>query len=354
MPRKSTGPKLKWAEDRKTYYIVWYEKGKRRSRSTGTSDEKLAHEIYVEYCHSLYTFDNETRPDRFLVVDALRYYGEHKAIHAMDPARIGYAMSALIPFWKTRMLSEVNQASCNEYAEYRRKSRPKGISNATIRKELATITAAQNFCFQEGKLTRVVHVPLPKKTPPKERFLTINEMARLLWQSRGGHPHTRTYLPLFMLIGIYSGARSEAILSLTWDRIDLDRRRITFQIPGREVTKKRRPTVPIPERLMTFLRYAYAKRTADNSPVILARGKSPTRVIRSFKSAAERANLHGITPHVLRHTIATWMAQDGVSMWEIAGYLGQDHETTARIYSHHSPDFLQDAVRSIDRRKRDK
>ncbi|MBA4009912.1 MAG: hypothetical protein C0456_19560 [Hyphomonas sp.] len=354
MARRSAGPKLKWVEARKTFYIVWYEKGKKRSRSTGTSDGKLAHEIYLDYCLSLFTIDNDTRPDRFGVVDALAYYGEHKAIHAVNPARIGYAMEALIPFWDGRMLSEISQATCNQYAEYRRKSRPQGISNATIRKELATITAAQNFCVQEGKLTRAVHVPLPKKTPPKDRFLTRSEMARLFWHSRGGHPHTRTYLPLFMLIGIYTGARSGAILSLTWDRVDLEKRRIKFQVPDRELTKKRNPTVPIPERLMTFLRYAHAKRVGDDAPVIRVRGKAATRVIRGFKAAAARAGLDGITPHTLRHTIATWMAQDGVSMFEIAGYLGQEHETTARIYSHHSPDFLDGAIRSIDRRKRGK
>ncbi|QIQ86257.1 site-specific integrase [Erythrobacter sp.] len=350
MPRRNSGPKLKWIEERKTFYIVWQEGGKTRKRSTGTSDGREAHEIYLDYCNSLYAIGDGTRPDKFPVADALAYYAEHKATQAMDPARIAYAIEALLPFWEDKMVSEINQGTCTQYLQYRAERRRKGISNSTIRRELGALVAALNFCHREGKLTRVVHVPLPEKAPPKDRWLTRNEMAALLWASRCGHPRTRAYLPLYMLIGIYTGARTEAILSLTWDRVDLERRRIDFQIPGRRRTKKRRPTIPIPERLLTFLRYAYRRRTANDGPVVHNRGKPITRIIRGFKAAAKRADLPDITPHVLRHTIATWMALDGVSMYEIAAYLGQDVATTSRIYSHHSPDFLNDAIRSLDRR----
>lgn len=221
-----------------------------------------------------------------------------------------------------------------------------------MRKELGVLVAAINFCYRERKLSETVHVPLPQKPPARDRWLTRSEMAALLWNSRKGHPHTRSYLPLYMLIGIYTGARPEAILSLTWDRVNLDLRRIDFQVPGRRVTKKRRPKVPIAGRLMRFLAYAYEQRTADNGPVLHRQGEPITRIIRGFKAAAARAELDNVTPHVLRHTCATWMAQQGVSMWQIAGFLGQDEATTSKIYAHHHPDYLTDAISSMDRHQR--
>ncbi|QZD89899.1 site-specific integrase [Qipengyuania aurantiaca] len=292
-----------------------------------------------------------TRPENFPIEYALIYYGENHAPTTAAPERIAYAMDALLPFWSEFNVGDITQATCNSYAAFRNQSRAKGISQSTLRKELATLTAAINFCVRERKLTQTVYVPLPAKSAPKDRWLTVSEVARLLWESRKGGLNTRSYLPLFVLIALYTGARVEAILSLTWDRVDLESKRIDFQIPGRRITKKRRPKIPISSRLLPFLKYAHSRRTADNGPVIHDEGQKLIRIIRSFKAAAKRAGLTDVTPHTMRHTCATWMAQKGVSMWQIAGFLGQDVETTSRHYAHHSLDFMQDAVRSTERRK---
>ena len=39
----------------------------------------------------------------------------------------------------------------------------------------------------------------------------------------------RLHLPLFILIGLYTGARKEAILSLRWSQVDLTSNRIDFK-----------------------------------------------------------------------------------------------------------------------------
>lgn len=60
-------------------------------------------------------------------------------------------------------------------------------------------------------------------------------------------------------------------------------------------------------------------------------------------------NLGWITPHVLRHTGATLMVQNGVSMWEIAGIMGDKLETVEKHYLKHHPDYLKDATSALDR-----
>ncbi|MGA9516954.1 MAG: site-specific integrase, partial [Pseudolabrys sp.] len=57
-----------------------------------------------------------------------------------------------------------------------------------------------------------------------------------------------------------------------------------------------------------------------------------------------------ISPHTLRHTAATWLMQNGVDKWEAAGFLGMSVEMLDRVYGHHHPDHLQDAVRAIGKR----
>ena len=67
-------------------------------------------------------------------------------------------------------------------------------------------------------------------------------------------------MPLFILIGLYTGRRKEAILSLRWPQVDLDAGRIDFEVAGRRRTNKKRGKVPIPPRLLPHLRRA--KRSA--------------------------------------------------------------------------------------------
>lgn len=39
--------------------------------------------------------------------------------------------------------------------------------------------------------------------------------------------------------------------------------------------------------------------------------------------------------------------QNGVSIFRAAGFLNMTHETLERVYGHHHPDFMQDAVRAL-------
>ncbi len=60
------------------------------------------------------------------------------------------------------------------------------------------------------------------------------------------------------------------------------------------------------------------------------------------------AGLVDVSPHVLRHTAAVWMAEAGVTMPEIAAYLGHaDSRITERIYAKFSPEYLRRAARAL-------
>ncbi|MEH6467970.1 MAG: tyrosine-type recombinase/integrase, partial [Porticoccus sp.] len=69
---------------------------------------------------------------------------------------------------------------------------------------------------------------------------------------------------------------------------------------------------------------------------------------KSFATATRRADLPDVTPHTLRHTSGTWMAQKGVPLFDIAGWLGHSHERTSSLYSHHHADYLEKARKAFD------
>lgn len=54
----------------------------------------------------------------------------------------------------------------------------------------------------------------------------------------------------------------------------------------------------------------------------------------------------------LRHTRGTWLAQAGVPIWDIAGWLGQSLASTTELYAHHHPDFMSAARDATDRRQK--
>jgi integrase len=281
----------------------------------------------------------------------LAEYAEDRARETAAPWRIAYAIDALTDFWRNKTVVEVTRETCRLYASARKRS------PGTVRRELGVLRAAINFAHREGRLTRPVAVALPDAPAPRERWLTRSQAAALLRAARR-EPRVRLYLPLFVLIAVYTGQRKEAILSLRWSQIDLmDGHniadspgavvgRIDFNIPGARRTNKRRARIPIPRKLLCHLRRA-RKRGTDLGHVISEDGHRIGDVKKSFAAACRRAGLSGVTPHVLRHTCATWLMQQGVQLWEAAGFLGMTPETLERVYGHHHPEFMRNAARAL-------
>ena len=89
-----------------------------------------------------------------------------------------------------------------------------------------------------------------------------------------------------------------------------------------------------------------ARRHADPKTryVISWNGKPLKRVKGAFERAAKRAGLE-ISPYILRHTAAVWMAEAGVPLEEIAQYMGHTNiEITRKHYARYSPTHLRRAA----------
>ena len=81
-------------------------------------------------------------------------------------------------------------------------------------------------------------------------------------------------------------------------------------------------------------------------------GRPIKRVSKAFTASvrdAELSDVNGrVTPHILRHTAATWLMQRGVDPWVAAGYLGMTVETLLENYGHHHPDHLSQAREAFE------
>jgi integrase len=276
------------------------------------------------------------------VTDVLIEYAKERSPKVAAAARIGCAVEALTNYWEGRTVADVTPLTCSAYERHRT---PR--SAGTVRRELGVLRAAINFGHRIGRLTRPVAVDLPPRPAARDRWLSRDEAARLL-RAALRSPKVRLYLPLFILLGLYTGRRKQAILSLRWTQVDLAARRIDFEQSGVR-TNKRRGAILIPPRLLPHLTRARHRGT-DLGYVLHRDGRRIGDIKKSFEAACSRAGLEGVSPHTLRHTAATWLMQQRTDLWEASGFLKMSIETLTRTYAHHHPDHMREAAENIGRR----
>ena len=242
-------------------------------------------------------------------------------------------------------LNTVRAVTCDAYRNARLNQ---GVKLATITRELACLRAALKWAENNGRLLNAPYVKVPPKQPSKDQLFDPQRSGAIVMGGAQGTEKRRLHLPLFIMLGLYTGARSEAILSLKWfPQVDLERGIINYNPPDRDRTTKGRAVVPIPTRVRWFLDRARAR--SSSAYVLSYHGEPIAQIKHSFKSACLRAGLADVTPHTLRHTCGTWLAQRGIALFQIGGWLGHSYERTTEIYAHHHPDHLADARAALDR-----
>ena len=137
-------------------------------------------------------------------------------------------------------------------------------------------------------------------------------------------------------------------MQLEWDRVDFHRKQIDFTPPGDIRTTKRRTVVSISDDLLPLLEAAYFQRT---SAYVIERAGEPIKCIKkAFQAASERSGVHA-TPYTLRHTGADRAVEAGVSMAELAQFMGDDDDwTTQKHHARFSPEHLRGVANAIRRR----
>lgn len=345
MPRERKPPRLflRKRSGRNQVYVI---KDGDTEISTGCGPERRAQaeRALGEYLLGRVTLpDGPRTPEHMKVGEVLTFYAQEHAPQTAAPERIGYAIAALAPFWADLPVSAIKGAICRRYA------RQRNVSDGTVRRELGTLRAALAYCESEGYLTSAPRVWLPQRPPSKERWLTRDEAARLLRAARS--LQRGRHLARFILIGLYTGTRKEAILRLQWQpnsvggHVDLEHGLLYRASSFSRQTTKRQPPARLPRPLLAHLR---RWKPLSRQHVIEYQGESVGTIRHAWEAACARAGLDDVTPHTLRHTCATWLMQRRAEKWDSAGFLGMSMETLERTYGHHHPDHQGSAVNAME------
>ena len=251
---------------------------------------------------------------------------------------------ALEPRFGSLSPQEIDDDMCRSYAQERFEQ---GRSPSTVWTELSRLRSGLNWAAKRNLIRRAPHIWTPLKPKGRERVLTEGEVLKLL---RGCQwPHIR----LFVILALMTGGRTGAILELTWDRVDfvqgtIDLKKPETVDPLKKVVRKGRAVVPMNDLSRAAL-FA-AKESAISDHVIEWSGQPVSTITRAFNRARDLAKLgKDVTPHVLRHTAASWALNKDVPLKKISEFLGhKDMRTTELIYAKAKAGFTYEAARAVE------
>lgn len=232
---------------------------------------------------------------------------------------------------------------------YMTQLKEKGLAAATIARKLAAIKAFYRFMTAEGYMDAnpAEVVEAGTKGIKLPRVLSEDEVVRLLNQ-----PDITTaegFRDRTMLEVLYAtGMRVSELINLTLERVDLNMKYIIAFGKG---SKER--IVPLgsvaAEFLQQYLEKVRPKLTHEDRKtniVFLAFGGhelTRQRFWQIIRAYGRKANINkALTPHILRHSFATHLLDNGADLRSVQELLGHSDISTTQIYTHLTNKRLRD------------
>jgi integrase len=238
-----------------------------------------------------------------------------------------------------------------------------GMSAGNCKKVSEVLSAALSHAQRLGVAGANVSAPVPKPRPRAEGELvfTDREVQAVLRAASG------LRLEALVAVAFGSGAREGELLGLGWEHVDFaaatvfftrslgfDKRRGGFYLKDPKSARGRR-LVRLPAFALAALgrhRAAMLREGNLGGPVFCTRngnwvgGSNLTR--RVWRPLLAAAGVGYKKFHAVRHTHASRLLMDGVSVPEVARPLGDAQETVIRTYSHYLPSAAAEIASKLD------
>jgi integrase len=262
----------------------------------------------------------------------------------------------IAPFFAGKTLDRVRSEDIERYVADKRKT----LAIKTIRNHVNTMHSIFELGLRKGwcqmNPVKLAGRPTVKKTETRIQFLDQAELEQLLATAYPDDAFGRIE-PTLYLTAAMTGLRQGELLGLRWRDVDFDARKIRLVSSfvrgefGDPKSAGSGRSVPMAERVALALgelcERSYFALDRDLVFCHPETGKplDRSKLVRRFKQALDRAEVHRITFHELRHTFGTRMTAAGTPMRTLQHWMGHADSKTTQIYAHSQPsDQEADAV----------
>ncbi|WP_292916856.1 tyrosine-type recombinase/integrase [Nitrosomonas sp.] len=251
---------------------------------------------------------------------------QHKATHERDKEKLRW----LQQFLRNRQLHEIDRELIDHIAH----AKAKDTSPSTANRYLALIRAIlRKACHDWEWMEKIPKIRLFPEPKRRIRWLTPEQVKRLLNEL----PQHQQDMMIFALS---TGLRQSNVINLEWNQVDLERK--AAWIHPDQAKARKAIHVPLNSVAITVLLRQVGK---HQNRVFTFRGNPIAWVnTRAWKLALKRAGIENFRWHDLRHTWASWLAQQGTPMNVLQELGGWESEEMVRRYAHLSkPQLMQHA-----------
>ena len=215
----------------------------------------------------------------------------------------------------------------------------RGNNASTINKKLSALRSFFRFALKRGLVEKDPAHALAglKKSKPLPQFLREGEMDRLLDGMEWGEDYKDVRARTLLLLLYETGLRRSELAGLNDGDID-------FRVCQLKVTGKRNKQRIVPfgaelaEALKGYMDVRNEQLRLDGDALFLndkghrMTGQQVYAIVRKHLTGA--TSLKKRSPHVLRHTFATAMLNNGAGLESIKNLLGHESVSTTEIYAH--------------------
>jgi integrase len=219
------------------------------------------------------------------------------------------------------------------------------MSASSVNRFLSLLARMFNLAIQWGILQVNPCKGIGKaKELKRERFLTKEEIKRLLTALDNSENQIAANAIKLLL---FTGTRKNEILTLEWKHVNLKEK--SFYLP---MTKNGEPrTVVLNDIAVDVLVKMEGYKVAGNPYVFPSRKGSVSGHIidpkKVFAKVLKEAKIEGFRLHDLRHTYASILVNNGVSLYKVKELLGHQDISITQRYSHLQDEALREASGSV-------
>lgn len=212
---------------------------------------------------------------------------------------------------------------------------------STVNRYLNVLRAVLNAAVVWRWLAHAPRVPQLRDRARRVRWLTYQEARQLLWQLP---PH----LSDMAAFSLETGLRRSNVTGLKWSQIDLEARMAWIHADQ----AKARKAIPLPLS-MTAIGILKRWLHVHREYVFTYRGRPVKQTnTKAWRQALDRARIRNFRWHDLRHTWASWHAQNGTPRFILQELGGWSDERMVKNYAHLDVTHLQPYVDQLHDRLR--